>query len=127
MPCSESFIEADIKLSTIGSITVDILTTALTFVFISILIKFPKALPELLWEFLLFLFLFCFSYLWHACGLSNTPKISCYVVQENGTMFYFISVTVPFRCCHRPLHSSSTMMSSFISLNWDYLGIQHGK
>jgi len=35
----------------IDSITVDVLTAALTFVSVSVLIKFPKAPPEPLWEF----------------------------------------------------------------------------
>jgi hypothetical protein len=69
------------------SIMVDVLATASTFVSVSILIKFPKAVSS-------FSFLFHLGGLWHACGLSNVPKWSCYVAQENGTMFYYISVTV---------------------------------
>jgi hypothetical protein len=42
----------------LGSITVDGLTAALTFVSVSVLIKFPKAPPEPLWEFSSFSFLF---------------------------------------------------------------------
>jgi hypothetical protein len=73
---------------------VEVLAAASTFVSVSILIKFPKAPPKPLWDFSSFSFLFRLGGLWHACGLSNMPKSSCYVVQENGTMFYYISVTV---------------------------------
>ena len=69
--------------------------------------------------------------LWLTSACLWTFKYGCYVVQENGTMFYCILVTVSFWCCCQPLHSSSTTMSLFILLNWDplthHLGIWHGK
>ena len=69
--------------------------------------------------------------LWLTSACLWTFKYGCYVVQENGTMFYCILVTVSFWCCCQPLRSSSTTMSLFILLNWDplthCLGIQHGK
>jgi hypothetical protein len=40
------------------NIMVDVLTAASTFVFVFVLIKFPKAPPEPLWEFSSFSFLF---------------------------------------------------------------------
>jgi hypothetical protein len=70
-------VEVQATIGVLGSITVDVLTAALTFVSVSVLIKFPEAPPEPL---SLFSFVFRLGCVRQACGLSNTSQKSCRVV-----------------------------------------------